>query len=109
MSSKRSATGTRTLVEPRRLLAAMSLLGASLGVSVAAPADGIAGSERAAKPADAAVTLAETKSLKKGGTAGGSRSMGWDVRPSQRNQYKSDQKKGVLKSDQKKGTLPAAQ
>jgi hypothetical protein len=80
--SKRSATGTKALVEPRRLLAAMSLLGASLGVSAAAPADQISGSEPRA--ADAAVRLAasvNTPSI---------RSMGWDVRvrPGVSSQYK---------------------
>jgi hypothetical protein len=127
MSSKRSATGSRTMIEPRRLLAAVSLLGASLGVSAAAPADPISGSEPGLRSTDAAVRLAETKTPHSPGSnssfswgmnspskqlasnqkkgARNTRSMGWDVRPSQSNQYKSNQ----YKSDQKKGSLPAVQ
>ena len=59
--SKRSATGPKAVIEPRRLLAAVSLLGASLGVSAAAPSDPISGLERGPQAADAAVKLAERK------------------------------------------------
>jgi hypothetical protein len=111
-SPKRSASGTKALVEPRRLLAAVSLLGASLGVSAAAPTDQISGSEP--RPADAAVRLAgsiNTPSV---------RSMGWDVRvrPTVSNQYKFTTPGNQIKlnnaqfhvrSDQKKGYVPAVQ
>ncbi|HEX4555643.1 MAG TPA: hypothetical protein VH249_16750 [Xanthobacteraceae bacterium] len=120
------------MVEPRRLLAAVSLLGASLGVSAAAPADPISGSEPGLQSADAAARLAETKTPHSPGSDSsytwglnspsdrlasnqkkGSRntkSMGWDVRSSQSNQYKSNQNKNEIhiKSNQNKGTLPAA-
>jgi hypothetical protein len=59
--SKRSATGAKAVIEPRRLLAAVSLLGASLGLSAAAPSDPISGLERGPQAADPAVKLAETK------------------------------------------------
>jgi hypothetical protein len=119
---KRPATGARTLVEPRRLLAALSLLGASLGVSAAAPPDSISGSERGLRSTDAAVRLAETKTPDSPGSnssfswglnaqskqfasnqkkgARTSKSMGWDVRSSQ-----SNQKKESGQSNQKKETL----
>ncbi len=125
-------SGKPAIAAPRKLLAAVSLLGASLGVSAAAPADQIGGSERGLRSTDAAVRLAETKTpnnpggnssyswgsnsqdkqlasnQKKG--ARNSKSMGWDVKSSQSNQYKSNQyKSNQYKSDQKKGTLPAAQ
>ena len=87
---KRRALGTRTLAAPRKLLAAVSLLGVSLGVSAAAPTEQIAGPERAAEAGNAAMKLAKRKA-------------GPGPRPS--NQVKSNQ----YKSDQKKGMLPAAQ
>jgi hypothetical protein len=124
--SKRPASGAKALVEPRRLLAAMSLLGASLGVSAAAPAEQISGSEP--RSDDAAVRLAasvNTPSI---------RSMGWDVRvrpavsnqvkvttptsgqihivrPVVSNQYKVRLSTGQIhiRSDQKKGYVPAVQ
>ena len=87
---KRRAPGTRTLAAPRRLLAAVSLLGASLGVSAAAPTEQIGGPERAAEAGDVAMKLAKRKA-------------GPGPRPS--NQVKSNQ----VKRDQTKGTLPAVQ
>jgi len=119
-------SGKPAIAAPRKLLAAVSLLGASLGVSAAAPADSISGSEP--RSADAAVRLAETKPVNQGST----KSMGWDVRTSQSNQKKeavsqsnqwkirsnqkketnlqSNQKKEIqIRSDQKKGSLPAMQ
>jgi len=86
---KRRAPGTRTLAAPRKLLAAVSLLGVSLGVSAAAPTEQIAGPERAAEAGNAAMKLAKRK-------------VG-PPRPS--NQVKSNQ----VKRDQTKGTLPAGQ
>jgi hypothetical protein len=85
VSSKRSATGARTVVEPGRLLVAVSLLGASLGVAAAAPTQQIGGPERAAETRNVEMKLAKRKA--------------W-VRPGVSNQ---------VKSDQKKGTLPAVQ
>ena len=102
--SKRPVIATRTLVEPRTLLAAASLLGVSLGVSAAAPADPISGSE--SRSADTAVRLTETKPLNQGSM----KSMGWDVRSSQSNQKKtpvSQSNQWKIRSDQKK--LPAVQ
>jgi hypothetical protein len=87
---KRPATRSRTLAAPRRLLAAVSLLGASLGVSAAAPTEQIGGPERAAETGNVAMKLAKRKA--------------W-VRPGVSNQVKSNQ----VKSNQKKGTLPAVQ
>jgi hypothetical protein len=86
---KRPATGSRTFAAPRRLITALSLLGASLGVSAAAPTEQIGGPERAAEAGNAAMKLAKRKAL--------------PPRPS--NQLKSNQ----VKSDQKKGMLPAVQ
>jgi hypothetical protein len=80
VSSKRSATGARTVVEPGRLLVAVSLLGASLGVAAAAPTQQIGGPERAAETGNVEMKLAKRKAL--------------PPRPS--NQLKSDQKKGML-------------
>jgi len=92
---KRRAPGTRTLAAPRRLLAAVSLLGASLGVSAAAPTEQIGGPERAAEAGDVAMKLAKRKA-------------GPGPRPS--NQVKSNQvKSNQVKRDQTKGTLPAVQ
>ena len=91
---KRPATATRTLAAPGRLFAAVSLLGASLGVSAAAPTEQIGGPERAAETGNVAMKLAKRKAL--------------PPRPS--NQVKSNQvKSDQVKSDQKKGMLPAVQ
>jgi len=92
-------SGKPAVAAPRKLLAAVSLLGASLGVSAAAPTEQIAGPERAAEAGNAAMKLSKRKA-------------GPGPRPSNQvksNQYKSNQKKGVLQSDQKKGMLPAVQ
>jgi hypothetical protein len=92
---KRRAPGSRTLAVPRRLLAAVSLLGVSLGVSAAAPTEQIGGPERTAEAGNAAMKLAKRKA--------------W-VRPGVSNQVKSNQvKSNQVKSDQKKGMLPAVQ
>jgi hypothetical protein len=85
--SKRS--GKRAIVAPR-LLAAVSLLGVSLGVSAAAPTEQIGGPERTAEAGNGAMKLAKRKA--------------W-VRPGVSNQVKSNQ----VKRDQKKGMLPAVQ
>jgi hypothetical protein len=116
-SSKRSASGAKALVEPRRLLAAMSLLGASLGVAAASPAEQISGPEP--RSADTAVRLAGTVNTPS------IRSMGWDVRvrPTVSNQYKfSTPTNGQIhvvkplqsgqihiRTDQKKVFVPAVQ
>jgi hypothetical protein len=106
--SKRPATAANAIIEPRRLLAAMSVLGVSLGVSAAAPADHMAGVERGSRPDEAAVRLAETKKLN---NPSSTKSMGWDVRP-QSNQKKervSQSNQWKIRSDQKKAALPAVQ
>jgi hypothetical protein len=91
---KRRAAGIRTLAASRRLLATVSLLGASLGVSAAAPTEQIGGPERTAEAGNPAMKLAKRK-------AG-------PPRPSY--QVKSNQvKSNQLKGDQNKGTLPAVQ
>ena len=83
-------SGKLAMVAPRRLLAAVSLLGASLGVSAAAPTEQIGGPERAAEAGNTGMKLAKRKA-------------GPGPRPS--NQVKSNQ----VKRDQTKGTLPAVQ
>ena len=83
-------SGKPAIAAPRKLLAAVSLLGASLGVSAAAPTEQIGGPERAAEAGNAAMKLAKRKA-------------GPGPRPS--NQVKSNQ----VKRDQTKGTLPAGQ
>ena len=100
----RRAPGARTLAAPRRLLAAVSLLGVSLGVSAAAPTEQIGGPERAAETGNGAMKLAKRK-------AGAPRPSN-QVKSNQykSNQYKSNQyKSNQYKSDQKKEILPAVQ
>jgi hypothetical protein len=96
---KPRARGGITLGAPRKLLAAVSLLGVSLGVSAAAPTEQIGGPERTAEAANGAMKLAKRK-------------VG-PPRPSNQvksNQYKSDQyKSNQYKSEQKKEKLPAVQ
>lgn len=84
----------------QRLLAAVSLLGVSLGVSAAAPAAPIAAADDAVA-GDLVVKVAENK-LSNPGTISG---MGWDVKTQKLDatpQLKSDQLK--LQSDQVKGS-----
>jgi hypothetical protein len=112
----RAAAGTKSIVEPRTLLAAVSLLGVSLGVSMAAPVEQMSATERAPRSGDASLKVAETRTHGPGNSAQSLGSMGWDVRPVQSNRpsfqsgqhkFQSDQNK--LQSDQKKAYLPAVQ
>ena len=82
-------SGKPAVAAPRKLLAAVSLLGASLGVSAAAPTEQIGGPERAAEAGNVAMKVAKRKALP----------------PSPSHQLKSNQ----YKSDQKKGMQPAVQ
>jgi hypothetical protein len=105
------------VVEPRRLLAAMSLLGVSLGVSGAAPAVGTAMTDGPAGMTP--IPVADNKSI----GSGTPQSMGLDVKPGatqgftyqnqlnlQSNQQKalqSNQQKAFQSNQQK--ALPAVQ
>jgi DMSO/TMAO reductase YedYZ molybdopterin-dependent catalytic subunit len=107
---KRPATRSRTLAAPRRLLAAVSLLGASLGVSAAAPTEQIGGPERAAEAGNPAMKVAKRKAWVRPGVSNQVKSNQVKSNQVKSNQVKSNQvKSDQVKSDQKKGMLPAVQ